>query len=133
MNRRSVVEPILTKLRTTPFAWGAVDCGLGLAAPVILGLTGKDLGVQFRGKYSTAAGALKVLRQAGFETVADVVAAQFDRIPISKAQYGDIAVLEGEDTGVGLGVVLGERIAVLTPTGYGSIERCKAKWAFRIA
>lgn len=133
MNRRALVEPILLKLRAAPFSWGDVDCGLGLAAPVILAVTGKDLGAPFRGTYSTSLGAMKVLRQHGFETVADVVGAAFPRVHIARAQYADIAVLEGENTGVGLGVVIGERIACMTPTGYGTIERCKAKWAHRIA
>jgi hypothetical protein len=46
-----------------PFKFGDHDCCLFIA-DVVLVLTGHDFGAGFRGKYRTAAGAMKALRRA---------------------------------------------------------------------
>lgn len=54
--------------RDTPFVWGEHDCAL-FAADTVLAMTGEDFAEQFRGTYSTALGAEKALRKAGFDSL----------------------------------------------------------------
>ena len=116
-----------------PFAWGAHDCCTGLAGPCILALTGVNLAEQFYGKYSTAKGAVRVLNRAGYDDLAALAAAHFQEYAhASQAQIGDIAAFRSEDTGWALGIVLGERIAVLSPSGYATQSRLAAARAFKV-
>ena len=52
----------------TPFAYGHHDCCL-FGAGAIQALTGTDAGQAWRGKYSTEAGAARLLKRRGFERI----------------------------------------------------------------
>ncbi len=100
----------------------------------MLAITGVDCAAQFRGEYSTAAGALKTMKAAGFDNLADLVATMLPEIHPSQAHIGDIAAIPHEGPfGYALGVVNGERIFVLRETGLGTVGLLDAKRAFRSA
>lgn len=123
----------LDAIRRKPFSWEEQhDCGLGLAAPLVLAITGEDVAASFRGQYTTAIGAVKALRKQGYSDVADMVAKLFPEIPPHRAAVGDLVALQAEQTGWALGVVLGERIGVLAPNGFATLDRSKAVRAFRV-
>lgn len=120
-----------------PFVWGGNDCALGLIVPAIQAMTGQDLGADFRGKYTDAASARTALAEAGFADLGAVAAKYFPEIDPAQAHIGDLAVIESGGSvtgglGVGLGIVIGERIAVLSPTGLATVRLTRAKRAFRV-
>lgn len=49
---------------TQPFAWGRADCCL-FAADVVRAMTGQDFAARWRGRYASAPGALRFVREAG--------------------------------------------------------------------
>ncbi|MGY5811998.1 DUF6950 family protein [Rhizobium sp. LEGMi198b] len=121
------------RLKRTPFAWGEHDCGPGLAGNLVLAITGVDCAAQWRGTYSSPAGALAAMRLAGFKNLGDMVAAMLPEIHPSQARIGDIAAIEMEGPfGYALGVVNGERIFVLREDGIGTVDLLDAIRAFRV-
>ena len=121
-------------IRRRPFDWAAHECASGLAARVVEAITGHDFAAEYRGRYNTAAGAYRVMRQAGFDSLADLAASCLPEYQHpSQAHIGDLAAIEDNSvfTFV-LGVVGGERIHVLSETGLGTVDRSKAVRAFRV-
>jgi hypothetical protein len=118
-----------TKARA-PFAYGEHDCAL-FAAGAIEAMTGVDPAAEWRGRYSTWRGGLRVLRAAGINDQVAAVAALLTEIPPSFAAAGDIAVVAGEG-GPALGVVQGEWIYVLRPEGLALVPFESASRAFEI-
>ena len=78
-------------------------------------------------------GALGVLRNDGFADLGDLVASVLPEIHISRGRIGDVAAIPADDGfGFTLGVVNGERIFVLRPDGFGTVDLLAAGRAFRI-
>ncbi|NEI70950.1 hypothetical protein GR212_15305 [Rhizobium lusitanum] len=130
--RRRFAEEI-DRMWRTPFNWDGHDCVVGLAGNMALAITGVDCAAEYRGTYKTAAGALKVMRAAGFENIGDMVASFLPEVHPSLAHVGDIAAIPVESPfGYALGVVNGERIFVLMPNGVGTVDLLDAKRAFKV-
>jgi hypothetical protein len=75
-----------------PFQHGQHDCCLFIA-DVVLVLTGHDFGAPFRGKYRTAAGAMRALRQSvegGGDMRHQVTAALGEPVHPAFAGFGDV-------------------------------------------
>ena len=120
-------------MRKTPFSWGDNDCLVGLVGDLGLALTDCDIAEPWRDRYTTALGALRVMRNDGFDNLGDLVGSVFPEIHISSARIGDVAAMPSEDGfGFTLGVVNGERIFVLRPEGFGTVDLLSASRAFRI-
>lgn len=99
------------------FAWGERDCCL-FAADWVRTCTGEDPAQGLRGTYGDEAGALGVIsRHGGFYRLVTLQVGQpMMREPL-RAGRGDLAAVEGEIPDMpALGVVLGARVAVLTPS-----------------
>ena len=78
----------------TPFEWGQFDCVL-LAADAVLACTGEDLAAEYRGTYSDAAGAARLIEtHGGLEAIA--AARLGAEIRPVLAQPGDIGLLSNE-------------------------------------
>lgn len=120
---RENLHNLVIKLHTTPLHWGYTDCWLGLGGPNILAMTGKDYFSDFLGTYDSPIGALRMLKSKGFNSLEEMLKSQFKEIHVSQAWVGDEVIMDGEETGGAIGVVLGERIGVMTLTGYGTIDR----------
>lgn len=129
---RSQIYALIAKIKSLGFDLGGHDCAMGWTAPVIQIQTGIDLGAPYRGKYTTFAEAVALLKADGFSSPEDVIAAKFKAIPAAQAQFGDIVAVPGEHDGWSLGVVLGERIGALLQTGYCTAPRSTASRAYRI-
>ena len=78
-----------------PFEWGVSDCGL-LFADASVAACGFDPLEGMRG-YRTKVGALRVLKRHGFASVAALVAAKFEEIPLAAAARGDLGFPEVAD------------------------------------
>lgn len=128
---RGRLDSVLTDARK-PFEWGIHDCCLGLAVPAVIALTGEDIGSPFRGKYTTAFGAIKAIRDAGFDDLETLAASHFSEGHPSSARVGDLAAIKAVDTGWALGVVIGSRIGVLRPDGYGTLGLLEADKVFLV-
>lgn len=130
---RSRLETAIDDIMHTPFAWGAHDCGPGLAGRVVLAMTDVDLSAHYAGDYHDAASAARHLRRLGFASLGQLVASMLPPIPPSMAQLGDIAAIAVDGPiGHALGVVNGERILILTVTGVGTVDLLDAQTCYRV-
>lgn len=117
--------------RCEAFSWGARDCALGLAAGAVEAMTDTDLRRGWRGKYRTAAGALRALRASGYETLGDATAAVLPEVHPAFARDGDLALIEEGQIGA-LAIFNGSTLIVLTLDGLGVRERDAARRAFKV-
>lgn len=127
------LSDFLNGLASRALVPGSFDCGVGLVAGAVKAVTLEDIAADWVGQYSTFPEAVALLKARGYETVEDVVAELFDRREsVSSAQYGDIAILKGDETGVALGIFERETIAVLTMNGIGRVPRRLALRAYKV-
>jgi hypothetical protein len=127
---RTALHAEVERHRREPFAWGS-DCAI-FVADCLLAMTGEDAAAGFRGRYKTAAGALKALKKAGHNDLLSLVSAHLEEIPILMAGEGDIAAFENAGTGWTLGVFGGARIIAKDVGGLSTIDRLSASKAFRV-
>ena len=121
----------LSRSASTPFAYGQFDCFLFTLGAVAV-MTDIDLTLDYRGRYSTLRQGIALARKRGLRDHIDLVARHFDNIPPSFARAGDIAVVAGAD-GPALGLVQGEHIFALVPSGMAVVPLTSALHAFRVA
>lgn len=114
----------------TPFEWGRFDCAL-FAADAIHAMTDVDLAQGFRGRYSTATGASRILRRAGYSDHVDLAVASLPEIASAYATDGDVGLVETA-AGLTLGLYSGEMIAAPGPAGLTFLPRTEAGRAFRV-
>jgi len=131
---RSRLEAAIDAVKAVPADWTKqADCGPHLTGRMVEAQTGVDVAAPFRGRYTTAAGALRVMKAAGFDNLGDLVASLLPEIHPSQAGVGDIAAIADETPfRYALGVVDGERIFVLRPDGLGTVDLLAAERAFRV-
>jgi cell wall-associated NlpC family hydrolase len=115
--------------RDQPFCWGRHDCAT-LAFDLRRDLTGGyDVAALWRGRYTTALGAVRVMRRLGWQSLE---AAGRDLLgePLSSvhlAQRGDLVLA---NTGHGFGICLGARAAGIAPEGLVVVplSSCALAW-----
>jgi hypothetical protein len=127
---RSKLSATIEAHRRLPFAYGRNDCALFVAS-CVEAMTGVDLAVLYRGRYTSANEAMQVLRAAGHDDVCALIALQFEEIHPALARAGDVMAFPAERTGWALGIVNGERVTVLREDGLGTLSREQATRAFR--
>lgn len=115
--------------RDRPFAWGRHDCTT-FAFDLRRALTGGgDIAALWRGRYTTARGAVRVMRRLGWASLEaagrDLLGAPLASVPL--ARRGDLVLA---DTGFGFGVCLGARAAGIAPAGLTlvPITACALAW-----
>lgn len=131
-NWRTHLHLYLSSVKAEPLVYGTHDCGLGLAAGAIEAMTGVDIANPWRGRYSTALGAVRMLFEDGFNGLEDLGRSLLPAAHPSMGQLGDIALIETGDVLGAFGLVIGERVLVLTETGTGSVDLLSAKLVFRV-
>lgn len=126
-------EEAIDEIKARPFDWESHECGTGLAGRLAFALTGVDCAAEYRGTYHSAAGAFRVMREAGFDNIGDLVASILPEVHVSEASVGDIAAIPDDSLfGFALGVVNGERIFVLRENGLGTVDLLDATRAFKV-
>lgn len=120
----------LARAARRPFAEGEHDCALFFAGAVEA-MTGTDPAAVWRGRYPSTAAGLRMLRREGFADHVALAAARLPEVPAAYARTGDGAVVPTPD-GPALGLVQGEMIYVLGPTGLRLVPRSLASHAFRV-
>jgi len=131
---RSDLSVYVHSVAKAPFEWGGHDCAL-FSAGAVEAMTGAYITADYRGRYSTLAGGLRLLKKKGFANHADLAASLFEEIPVALASVGDIAAIKVNTGGIyALGVVQGPRIYVVRPgeAGIGTVDLMAAERAFRV-
>ena len=123
----------MDRQRRDPFVWGEHDCAIGFSAGIVLALTGEDVAAPYRGRYRTAKGAAKLLRDARAETLGDFMAQHFPEIHPVQARVGDLGVVAA-DGPIAEGVCMFDAsgVVVMTEQGHGRLPRDAAFRAFRV-
>lgn len=129
---RTRLHTELANWRTREFLWGESDCSFFFNACVLAMTDTNVLECLALQPYQDEKGVMVALANKGFDSISAVLTSLFDEEPPMMAQEGDIAVLEGAETGEGLGIVLGERVAVLGMKGFGTVARKRITRAFRV-
>lgn len=132
---RGRLAVVLSTNETKEFSWGENDCFMGIVVPAVEAMIGIDIGAEYRGSYDSEESAITALARFGFADLVDLVASKFPEVPPALAQVGDIAVIPHEGAGGfggTLGIVTGERIISLVPTGRATVKLMRASRAFRV-
>ena len=96
----SRLSRVIERHDAMPFNYGRSDCFV-FVADVVEALTGVRIFAGSR-RYKTEAGAARMLRRKGFETVADAFGSLFEEVPVALALRGDIGVVtRNGETGAG--------------------------------
>ncbi|WP_372030072.1 hypothetical protein [Pseudomonas kurunegalensis] len=111
-----------------PFSWGEFDCCL-FAADCALAVCGVDPAEAYRGRYSSEAGAKRLLKKlhGSLEGAWD---ACFARIQPGLIQRGDIALYDGPN-GRGVAVFWADEFWSVSPDGVCRIE-CEPLTVWRV-
>lgn len=109
-------EYIATK-RYDRFEYGFNDCCL-FAAGAVIAVTGEDPMPEFRGKYDSLKGSLKVIKEIGAGTLEATMDSKFLEIEIGHAQRGDLAFFDDS-----VGVVMGSFAYFVSDDGLERVNR----------
>ncbi len=112
------------------FRPGRWDCAL-FTAGAIHAMTGIDHARGWRSKYGSLARGREMLQAMGYSDHVEFIAHLHEEIPVAFAQVGDVAVIIENDEPA-LGIVQGERVWVLRPSGLGTVDLTDAVRAFRV-
>ena len=130
---RSRLSAALDQVAAAPFDWGRHDCLTGLLHAVTMAVIDTDCTFMWRGRYRSARGALRVLRNDGFAGLADLAASILPEIHPSAATDGDIAAIPTDDGfGHALGIVIGPQVMVMSPAGLAPVPRDRIDRAFKV-
>ena len=123
----------LAEVQGKRFEYGTLDCTL-FACGAVEAITGVDLGAEYRGKYTSYARGLAMLRKHGLMDQVDMAASLFERISPAETIAGDVIVVRSEE-GPSLGVVQGSGKAfVMTLEGMSMVDAIgpHVETAFRV-
>lgn len=122
-----VLAEAVETARSTPFQWGVTDCAcwaFDLRARIT---GGEDVAAQWRGRYRTAEGSLRVMRRLGWPDIEAMGRALLgDPLPaVLMAQRGDLVLMDQ-----GFGVCIGARAVGMGEAGLGwaPLSACRMGW-----
>lgn len=127
---RTLMAEEIDRRRSMPFAWGRNDGGL-FAADVVLAMTGEDLARSYRKRYRSEHGAMRMLFEAGIETLPDLIATMLPEIHLSRARTGDVGAVEVNGRWC-CGIINGATLIVLREQGVGSLPLTTVKRVFKV-
>lgn len=142
-NWQSNLSELIESKRETAFVWGEFDC-TQLAFMAIEAVIGVDHSGPYRGKYKTAAGALKILRKVGkVETPVQLIEGILgEPQAIAFARKGDIVTAIPNDEltmpsaidvfGPVLGVCYGARSFFVGEHGLIEVDTLKLERAYHV-
>lgn len=123
-----LVQFLLAK-RSEPFQWGANDCCL-FAADAIIAMGGKDVASDVRGRYRTAIGARRIMKNLGAANVVELLTQRLGE-PDGKLVRGAIVAVESD--GQQVAGVFYQKPWALTESGLQGmpLESVIQSWSFR--
>jgi hypothetical protein len=125
----------IDEVRLKPFDWNGNECVIAFVCRHIEVLTGQDLAGDKRGRFSDAASAYRLMREEGFDDLADLVATYLPEYEHpSEAELGDIVTIPvNTPFKHALGIINHERVLTMTEArGIGTVDRSLADRAFRV-
>lgn len=125
------MKKLVREIAREPHEWSFSDC-IAQASRCAEVKSGVDYMAPYRGKYSSYAEALALVRAEGFDEPIDMVASILKEIPTIDARNGDVAAVEGSDGTIAFGVFIGDKIFVQTERGLGRLQRSSALRAFEV-
>lgn len=132
-NWPALLDAFIEARRERSFAWGTQDCCM-FAADAVREITGLDPAAEFRGRYDSALGAIRLLWDRGGVEGVVVAAAKahgFAEISPAFARRGDLVLGDfGHD--VAAGICLGAHVAFPGPNGLTPVPLSLTHRAFRV-
>ena len=131
---RARLTDVIDIVKYQSFDWRQCDCVSGVAAPMIAAITGVDLFAEHGDSYADAESAYKLMKRLGFTDLADLAGSFLPEYEHpSRASTGDIAAIAVPTRFKhALGVISGDRIFVLSETGFGTVDLLTAARAFKV-
>ena len=119
--------------RAEPYELGTHDCLIWVAGAVSA-MVGVDIAASYAGRYKTVKGAIGLMKRSGADNMAELVGKHLEELESpTLAQIGDVMAIPVDDGfGYALGVLVGERVLVLSQTGVDSRDRSEATRAFGV-
>lgn len=109
---------------TSHFEWGVHDCLL-FSASCVEAITGVDPAAKYRGTYSTALAAYRIMDTAGgIDHLIDSCMGEVRR-PLAFAQRGDVVTMPDKKGRVAAGICLGNQCVFAGINGLQFINRCE--------
>ena len=99
-------------------AWGSHDCVI-FGADCVLAMTGDDPIEKERGTYSTAMEAARIIKDAGCDSLGDLVAQRLPEIQVAHARRGDAVLCEGPD---GVFIAICDGHTAVGPSRHGLVH-----------
>lgn len=115
--------------RDRPFRWGRHDCAIWAFDLRRALAGGHDVAALWRGRYTTARGAVRVMRRLGWSSL-EAAGRELLGAPLPSVQHAQRGDLVLADTGLGFGICLGARAAGIAPSGLilVPITACALAW-----
>lgn len=125
------LNKVLMSYNNKTFEWGKSDCAL-FVAECVDAQTGSNLLNEFKNKYNSALGALKLLKQKGYNNLEEIYDDYFKSIPLEHALNGDI-ILFLEDNRMTSGIFYMGNIMAISYEGLitCSIKVAEKAWEVR--
>lgn len=121
---------VTEKHMRSPGVWGESDCLLTVA-DAIEAVVGVDHAAKVRGRYTTPAGAAKLMRQRKCANVEEVLAKRLPEIGRLMARRGDVGTVE-RDGEIAAGFVTEYGVAVKGERGLVFVPQTQLRKAFRV-
>lgn len=123
----------MDRQRRTPFKWGTQDCAIGFAAGIVQALTGVDMARGYRSQYRGPKGALRILKEAGADSLSTFVAGLLPEVHPAFANVGDIGIIASDGPlNEALCMIDASGLVVMTPDGHGRRPRADLIRAFKV-
>lgn len=106
---------LIVEKEQQPFKFGENDCTL-FGADVVFALTGVDLAAEYRGKYRSLKGGMKLLKADGYTSNVDYLEKNFVETSPAFANAGDLCLINTEE-GEAIAVIIGTVAAGIGPNG----------------
>lgn len=127
-NWPELLSAFVRERRNIPFSWGYQDCCL-FAADAVHIMTGEDLAAEFRGTYTDAISATRILKEhGGLESIVD---SKLESVPVTFASRGSVVVIERVH-GLALGIVMAEFALVPDVNGLNPFPLLGASRAWKV-
>jgi hypothetical protein len=117
--------------RAKPFVWGVHDCPTFAFETRMILTNGEDVAALWRGRYTTALGAARVMRRLGWASLEEMACALLGEPhqTVLLAQRGDLVLA---DTGLGFGICTGASAVGMAPEGLVTVPLTACRRAWRV-
>lgn len=123
-------EALVSARIATPFSWGTHDCCLW-AADCVQAVTGTDPAAKWRGTYSTAIGAARLVEDLGGMEAIGAMSGGPECLPLA-AGVGDVGLVIDSEGRQMLAVCVGTVWLVAAAQGLGPVDLGEAVKAWKV-